>query len=72
MDVDEEDDAENGSTQQPKRVHDYGIEVDFDVLGGEEREVSGRTTCACLRIKPVLKTRFRIPPERRLPNSMRR
>jgi hypothetical protein len=46
MDVDEEDDAENGSTQQPKRVHDYGIEVDFEVLSGEEREVSGRRTCA--------------------------
>lgn len=39
MDVDEED-AENGSTQQPKSVHDYGIEVDFEVLSGEEREVS--------------------------------
>jgi hypothetical protein len=40
MDVDEDEDAENGSTQHPKRVHDYGIEVDFEVLSGEEREVS--------------------------------
>jgi hypothetical protein len=40
MDVDEEEDAENGSTQHPKRVHDYGIEVDFEVLSGEEREVN--------------------------------
>lgn len=40
MDVDEED-AESGSTQRLKRVPDYGIEVDFEVLGGEEREVSG-------------------------------
>ena len=47
MDVDEEEDGENGSTEQPKRVHDYGIEVDFDVLGSEEREVSGWTTCTC-------------------------
>ena len=40
MDVDEEEDGENGATQHPKSVHDYGIEVDFEVLGGEEREVS--------------------------------
>ena len=69
MDVDEEEDGENGSTEQPKRVHDYGIEVDFDVLGSEEREVSGWTTCTCSY--PV-ETRIRIPPERRLPNLTRR
>ena len=40
MDVDEEDE-ESGSTQRLKRVPDYGIEVDFEVLSGEEREVSG-------------------------------
>ena len=49
MDVDEED-AENGSTQHPKRVSDYGIEVDFEVLSGEEREVSGT------RLHDVLET----------------
>ncbi|KAH9053337.1 cohesin complex subunit psm1 [Lactarius vividus] len=43
MDVDEED-AESGSTQRVKRVPDYGIEVDFEVLSGEEREdASGET-----------------------------
>ncbi|KAH9061732.1 cohesin complex subunit psm1 [Lactarius deliciosus] len=43
MDVDEED-AESGSTQRIKRVPDYGIEVDFEVLSGEEREdASGET-----------------------------
>ncbi|KAN0135870.1 RecF/RecN/SMC [Lactarius tabidus] len=46
MDVDEEEDAENGSTQHPKRVHDYGIEVDFEVLSGEEREDSSGETLA--------------------------
>ncbi len=40
MDVDEEDE-ESGSTQRLKRVPDYGIEVDFEVLSREEREVSG-------------------------------
>ena len=49
MDVDQED-AENGSTQHPKRVSDYGIEVDFEVLSGEEREVSGT------RLHDVLET----------------
>ena len=39
MDVDEEDE-ESGSSQRLKRVSDYGIEVDFEVLSGEEREVS--------------------------------
>lgn len=32
------DDDENG-TQQPKQVDDYGIEVDFDRLDEDEREV---------------------------------
>jgi len=40
MDVDEED-ADNGSAQRIKRVPDYGIEVDFEELSGEERDVSG-------------------------------
>lgn len=34
MDVDEDEDA----TQVPKRVQDYGIEVDFDSLDDEDRE----------------------------------
>lgn len=35
MDVDED---ENG-TQRPRNVPDYGIEVDFEMLEDEEREV---------------------------------
>lgn len=34
MDVDEDEDA----TQAPKRVQDYGIEVDFDGLDEEDKE----------------------------------
>ena len=34
MDVDDED-----GTQQPKKVNDYGVEVDFESLDQEEREV---------------------------------
>ena len=33
MDVDEDEES-----QKPKRVSDYGIEVDFDLLDDEERE----------------------------------
>jgi len=33
------DDDEEG-TQQPKKVQDYGIEIDFDALDDEERDVS--------------------------------
>ncbi|KAK7020211.1 Structural maintenance of chromosomes protein 1 [Paramarasmius palmivorus] len=33
MDVDEDDDA----TQRPKQVADYGIEVDFDMIGEDDR-----------------------------------
>jgi hypothetical protein len=42
MDVDEED-AESGSSQRLKPVSDYRIEADFEVLSGEEREVSEAT-----------------------------
>jgi hypothetical protein len=35
MDVDEEEDG----TQRPRRVQDFGIEVDFDSLDEDEREV---------------------------------
>ena len=34
MDVDDED-----GTQRPRRVDDYGIELDFDMLEDDEREV---------------------------------
>ena len=34
MDVDEDDDG----TQAPKRVPDYGIEVDFDSLENEDKD----------------------------------
>ena len=39
MDVDEEEE-EGDSAQHIKRVRDYGIEVDFDILSANEREVS--------------------------------
>ena len=39
MDVDEEEE-ESDSAQHIKRVRDYGIEVDFDILSANEREVS--------------------------------
>lgn len=35
MDVDEDEDG----TQRPKQVSNYGIEVDFESLDDEEREV---------------------------------
>lgn len=35
MDVDDEDE-----TQRARDVQDYGIEVDFDSLGGDERAAS--------------------------------
>ena len=35
MDVDEDDEG----TQRVKRVPDYGIEVDFELLSNDEREV---------------------------------
>ena len=35
MDVDDDD-----GTQKPRRVADYGIEVDYELLDEEEREVS--------------------------------
>jgi structural maintenance of chromosome 1 len=38
MDVDEEE--EGDTTQRLKKVPDYGIEVDFDILDANEREVS--------------------------------
>lgn len=38
MDVDEEE--EGDTTQRLKKVPDFGIEVDFDILSANEREVS--------------------------------
>jgi structural maintenance of chromosome 1 len=38
MDVDEEE--EGDTIQRLKKVPDYGIEVDFDILSANEREVS--------------------------------
>jgi len=38
MDVDEED--EGDTLQRLKKVPDFGIEVDFDILSANEREVS--------------------------------
>ena len=35
MDVDDDEDG----TQKPRRIPDYGIEVDFELLEDEEREV---------------------------------
>jgi hypothetical protein len=40
MDVDEEEEEGGDSTQRIKRVPDYGIEVDFEILSANEREVS--------------------------------
>lgn len=42
MDVDEDNDG----TQHPRRVDDYGIEVDFEALDDDEREVS-RSSDGC-------------------------
>jgi hypothetical protein len=39
MNVDEEEE-EGDSTQRHRRVPDYGIEVDFELLSANEREVS--------------------------------
>lgn len=46
MDVDEEEEVD--STQRLRKVPDFGIEVDFDMLSGDEREVSA-SPGACLR-----------------------
>lgn len=72
MDVDEED-AEGGSSQRLKRVPDYGIEVDFEVLSGDEKEVSG--AARALRVLETFlifrKRRLRTLLGKRSPNSMR-
>jgi hypothetical protein len=46
MDVDED---EHG-TQRPRKAQDFGIEVDFDCLNDDEREVLA--SCDFLALKP--------------------
>jgi hypothetical protein len=70
VDVDEED-AESGSSQRLRRVSDYGIEVDFEVLGGEEREASKAALVLETLDDDSWKRRHRIPLEKHLPNSTR-
>ena len=57
MDVDEDEDG----TQKPRRVPDYGIEVEFELLEDEEREVSFIVSIlyVLLLTKPNFKGRFR-------------
>jgi structural maintenance of chromosome 1 len=45
MDVDEDEDG----TQQVKRVADYGIEVDFDTLDDDERQVNAAVYLSFLK-----------------------
>lgn len=64
MDVDEDED----STQRPKQVHDYGIEVDFSALDEEEREVSLRRAFGLCNTLNVCRETI----QKRLPNLMHR
>ncbi len=48
MDVDEEE--EGDTTQRLKKVPDFGIEVDFDILSANEREVSAFDRACFYRI----------------------
>ena len=52
MDVDEEEDA----TVRPKQINDYGIEVDFESLDDDDREVSlyTRLLCSWPKINPTI------------------
>lgn len=53
MDVDEEE--EGDTTQRLKKVPDHGIEVDFDILSANEREVSAfDITCSMAYLGPFL------------------
>ena len=47
-------DGDEEESQRPRTVSDYGIEVDFDSLDDDEREV--RWCCLCL--SPCLKFRW--------------
>lgn len=47
MDVDEEE----GATVRPKQINNYGVEVDFEVLDDDDREVSA---CLLLSFTPLL------------------
>lgn len=53
MDVDEDEEG----TQRPKKVQDYGIEVEFDLLDDEEREVS--VVCRTLDVSGLIQLSFR-------------
>lgn len=53
MDVDEDEEG----TQRPKKVQDYGIEVEFDLLDDEEREVS--VVCRTLDVSGLIQFSFR-------------
>ncbi|KAK7062210.1 structural maintenance of chromosomes protein [Favolaschia claudopus] len=61
MDVDEDEDG----TQQPRRVQDYGIEVDFEALDDDDREDSSAEAVAELD-KEITKLNSEI--ERMAPN----
>lgn len=49
MDVDEED--AGNLTQKPRAVDDYGVELDYEELDEEEREVRAQNRC---RMRSIL------------------
>ena len=58
MDVDEEE--EGDAIQRLKKVPDFGIEVDFDILSTNEREVSAFDKAVFIAyLGPFLMRRFR-------------
>ena len=63
MDVDEDEDG----TQRPKKVQDFGIEVNFESLDDEEREVRMRHVYSIQRLATDLSNRM--VPQTNLPNS---
>ena len=64
MDVDEDEDG----TQRPKKVQDFGIEVNFEGLDDEEREVRTRLVYSIHRL--ATDPSNRMVPQTNLPNSM--
>jgi hypothetical protein len=62
MDVDEDEDG----TQHPKKVQDFGIEVNFESLDDEEREVRMRHAYSIQRLATDLSNRM--VPQTNLPN----
>lgn len=61
MEVDDED-----GTQRPRRVNDYGIEVDFDSLDEDQREVPPFCVLSSSCDSLVFRTHLQKPA----PNSM--